>query len=49
MFRTAVRRFGTTALRMAEPAAAHEPSSHLLDIARAQRIAAGGFIDGKSC
>ncbi|GAB7347035.1 hypothetical protein MBLNU459_g3179t1 [Dothideomycetes sp. NU459] len=42
MFRTAVRRFAASAVRSAE---AHAPSSHLIEIAKAQRIAAGGFID----
>lgn len=43
MFRTAVRRFATSAVRSAEAAA---PSAHLIEIAKAQRIATGGFIDG---
>lgn len=43
MIRTAVRRFAASAVRSAE---AHAPSSHLIEIAKAQRIATGGFIDG---
>lgn len=43
MFRTAVRRFATSAVRSAEAGA---PSAHLIEIAKAQRIATGGFIDG---
>lgn len=45
MFRTAVRRFATMAVRSAETVAA--PSAHLIEIAKAQRIAKDGFIDGK--
>ena len=44
MFRTAIRRFGTSALRSA--ATMEAPSTHLIEIAKAQRIAQGGFIDG---
>jgi len=43
MFRTAVRRFATTAVRSVEAGA---PSAHLVEIAKAQRIAHNGFIDG---
>ncbi|KAK4986359.1 Cysteine synthase 1 [Elasticomyces elasticus] len=46
MFRTAVRRFGTTALRAAETVSQMEaPHTHGIEISKAQRIARGGFID----
>ena len=47
MFASRVRRFAGTALRCAEAAAQMEAShAHGIEIAKAQRIAKNGFIDG---
>ncbi|KAL1304134.1 hypothetical protein AAFC00_000562 [Neodothiora populina] len=43
MFRTAVRRFASTALKSAEAFA--PPSARLIDIAQAQRISQNGLVD----